>query len=107
MDDPRGDENERADRVAALLAGGVPLTLLADLAESDGPVSPAILEAEGLPDDAWWEEGDEGTGEAGEESDADAPVAGETESEAAGEPAGEESEAGDEAPHTDGDRVSR
>lgn len=68
MDLPTEDESARADRVAALLAGGVPLTLLADLAESDGPVSPAILESEGLPDDAWWEKGDEGTGAACDES---------------------------------------
>lgn len=62
------DESARADRVAALLAGGVPLALLADLAESGGPLSPAILESEGLPDDAWWEKGDEGTAAAGNAS---------------------------------------
>jgi len=78
MDEPTEDQSARADRVAALLAGGVPLTLLADLAESNGPVSPAILESEGLPDDAWWEDGDEGSDgsgetpdEAGEQSDTD------------------------------------
>lgn len=78
MDEPTEDQSARADRVAALLAGGVPLTLLADLADANGPVSPAILESEGLPDDAWWEgggEGSEGTGEtpdqAGERSDTD------------------------------------
>jgi len=78
MDEPTEDQSARADRVAALLAGGVPLTLLADLADANGPVSPAILESEGLPDDAWWEDSDEdsdGTGEAsdeaGEQSDTD------------------------------------
>jgi len=69
MDEPTEDQSARADRVAALLAGGVPLTLLADLAESNGPVSPAILESEGLPDDAWWEGGDEGSEGTGEASD--------------------------------------
>ena len=69
MDEPTEDQSARADRVAALLAGGVPLTLLADLADSNGPVSPAILESEGLPDDAWWEGGDEGSEGTGEASD--------------------------------------
>lgn len=41
--------------VMQLLAEGVPLTLLADLAAPDGPASQVILETEGLPDDAWWE----------------------------------------------------
>src|SRR5450756_997224 len=54
MDEPTEDQSARADRVAALLAGGVPLTLLADLAESNGPVSPAILESEGLPGRGSW-----------------------------------------------------
>ena len=69
MDLPTQDESARADRVAALLAGGVPLTLLADLADANGPVSPAILESEGLPDDAWWEDGDEGSDGTGVASD--------------------------------------
>lgn len=69
MDEPTEDESARADRVAALLAGGVPLTLLADLADANGPISPAILESEGLPDDAWWEDGDEGSDGTGEASD--------------------------------------
>jgi len=44
-----------AAAVMRLLAEGVPLTLLADLAAPDGPASQVILETEGLPDDAWWE----------------------------------------------------
>ncbi|PVU81951.1 hypothetical protein DDP54_01785 [Cellulomonas sp. WB94] len=44
-----------AGAVMQLLAEGVPLTLLADLAAPDGPASQVILETEGLPDDAWWE----------------------------------------------------
>ena len=57
--------------VMHLLAEGVPLTLLADLASPGGPQSPAILEDEGLPDVAWWEDEvhgsagvDEGSGDA-------------------------------------------
>lgn len=48
------DTQASAD-VMALLGEHVPLALLADLAEPSGPVSPAILEDEGLPDVAWWE----------------------------------------------------
>ena len=44
-----------AGSVMQLLAEGVPLALLADLAAPDGPASQVILETEGLPDDAWWE----------------------------------------------------
>lgn len=47
-----------ADAVMDLLAEHVPLTLLADLAATE-PGSEAILQAEGLPDDAWWEDGAE------------------------------------------------
>lgn len=46
--------------VMDLLAEHVPLALLADLAAPDGPVSQAILETEGMPDDPWWE-GDDRT----------------------------------------------
>ncbi len=45
--------------VMGLLAEHVPLTLLADLAVAE-PRSAAILAAEGLPEDAWWAEGDDG-----------------------------------------------
>jgi hypothetical protein len=93
MDEPTEDQSARADRVAALLAGGVPLTLLADLAESNGPVSPAILESEGLPDNAWWEDGDEGSDGAGEASDEG--------SEGIGEASDEAGEQSDTDPDTD------
>jgi hypothetical protein len=43
-----------------LLAEHVPLALLADLAAPSVPGSTAILRAEGLPDDAWWETTDPG-----------------------------------------------
>jgi len=49
------DPADLAAAVMRLLAEGVPLTLLADLAAPDGPASQVILETEGLPDDAWWE----------------------------------------------------
>ena len=49
------DPADHAAAVMRLLAEGVPLTLLADLAAPDGPASQMILETEGLPDDAWWE----------------------------------------------------
>ncbi|WP_199423946.1 hypothetical protein [Actinotalea solisilvae] len=53
-------ETEASAEVMSLLAEGVPLTLLADLVNPDGPASPAILEDEGLPEVAWWDAEDEG-----------------------------------------------
>jgi hypothetical protein len=38
-----------------LLAGRVPISLIMDLAMPAGPHSRELLEAEGEPDDAWWE----------------------------------------------------
>ena len=52
-----GDEEQRAAEMMRLLEEHVPLALLADLAERDGPASPVILEKEGLPEVAWWEPG--------------------------------------------------
>ena len=43
------------EAVMDLLAEHVPITLLVDLA--DAPESEALLEAEGLPDNPWWEQG--------------------------------------------------
>ncbi|MBB2923087.1 hypothetical protein [Cellulomonas cellasea] len=51
--------------VMDLLAEHVPLALLADLAAPDGPVSQAILETEGMPEDAWWEGDDRPATEGG------------------------------------------
>jgi len=48
---PTGD----AEEVLELLAEGVPMALLADLADPAGPPSPVILEEEGLPTEPWWE----------------------------------------------------
>ncbi len=50
----RGTGEDAAGTVMDLLAEHVPLTLLADLAAAE-PRSEAILQAEGLPEDAWWE----------------------------------------------------
>jgi hypothetical protein len=57
---------QRTPEVMDLLSEHVPLALLADLADPDGPASPVILESEGLPDKAWWERPDE-VGEAGDD----------------------------------------
>lgn len=61
-------DTEASEEVMSLLAEGVPLALLADLASPEGPESPAILEDEGLPEVAWWD--------AGEEHEAVEPAAG-------------------------------
>lgn len=52
-------EEQASVDVMRLLSEHVPLTLLADLAQPTGPDSPDILEAEGLPDVAWWESAEE------------------------------------------------
>jgi hypothetical protein len=55
--DPEGGVEEKVSAdMMRLLGEHVPLTLLADLAERDGPPSPVILENEGLPEVAWWEQ---------------------------------------------------
>ena len=50
--------DEGASAGMGLLTEGVPLALLADLADPDGPASPVILEDEGLPEVAWWDDAD-------------------------------------------------
>jgi len=37
-----------------LLQRGVPLSLLIDITDPDGPASTQILESEGEPADQWW-----------------------------------------------------
>lgn len=66
---------EATAEVMSLLAEGVPLALLADLANPDGPASPQILADEGLPDDAWWvhDEAEGGAGEAAGSDGSDQP----------------------------------
>jgi hypothetical protein len=66
----RGTGEDATGTVMDLLAEHVPLTLLADLAAAE-PRSEAILQAEGLPEDAWWE-GDDARTPAGAD-DAGAP----------------------------------
>jgi hypothetical protein len=51
----RSTDEGATEVVMDLLAEHVPLTLLADLAVAE-PRSEAILRAEGLPEDAWWED---------------------------------------------------
>lgn len=53
-EDAREVGEDASGTVMDLLAEHVPLTLLADLAAAE-PRSDAILQAEGLPEDAWWE----------------------------------------------------
>lgn len=43
------------ERVMTLLHDHVPLALLCDLAEAEGPTSAEILATEGGPEVAWWE----------------------------------------------------
>lgn len=52
---PPAEGHDVDEAVMDLLAEHVPITLLVDLAEA--PQSEALLEAEGLPDDPWWEHG--------------------------------------------------
>jgi hypothetical protein len=52
-------DTEASAEVMSLLTEHVPLALLADLASREGPASPEILRAEGLPDVAWWQPEDE------------------------------------------------
>jgi len=52
------DPEHVAAEMMSLLEEGVPLALIADLAAPGGPSSPDILEDEGLPDVAWWGDGE-------------------------------------------------
>lgn len=44
------------EHVMSLLHEHVPLALLCDLAESEGPTSAEILAVEGVPVEHWWEQ---------------------------------------------------
>lgn len=66
------DSTDQGDaRVMGLLSEHVPLSLLVDLADPDGPASNEILRSEGKPADAWWvqEGADNGTGAESDGSD--------------------------------------
>ena len=47
---------EPAETVKDLLGEHVPLSLIMDLTEPEGPDSQQILDAEGVPEQAWWHE---------------------------------------------------
>ena len=61
MDDPTGTfapsthPGAPDDALMDLLADGIPISLIMDLAMPAGPHSRELLEAEGAPDNAWWE----------------------------------------------------
>jgi hypothetical protein len=45
-----------AEHIKELLEEQVPLSLIMDLAAPGGPHSQEILDAEGVPEQAWWEQ---------------------------------------------------
>jgi hypothetical protein len=47
---------DRAEHTMELLEEHVPLSLIMDLTPPDGPASREILDAEGAPEQAWWEQ---------------------------------------------------
>ncbi|WP_432548069.1 hypothetical protein [Kineococcus sp. SYSU DK004] len=47
---------DAADPARAMLSEHIPLSLIMDMASPEGPRSAELLEAEGLPEDAWWEQ---------------------------------------------------
>jgi hypothetical protein len=51
-----GTAGSQESHFMELLQGHVPLSLLMDLSSRSGPNSEAILDEEGTPDDAWWEQ---------------------------------------------------
>jgi hypothetical protein len=57
-DSAGAEEQEASSEMMHLLHEGVPLALLADLVSPGGPHSPDILQDEGLPEVAWWGEGE-------------------------------------------------
>jgi hypothetical protein len=50
------DVDEHAEHTKDLLEEHVPLSLIMDLSAPDGPASKEILDAEGAPEQAWWEQ---------------------------------------------------
>jgi hypothetical protein len=45
-----------AEQLRELLEEHVPLSLIMDLSAPDGPGSKEILDAEGVPEQAWWKD---------------------------------------------------
>ena len=54
-DAPAADAPDAAEQTKELLEEHVPLSLIMDLTAPDGPHSKEILDAEGAPEQAWWE----------------------------------------------------
>lgn len=53
--DQTPDATEHASEgVMGLLSEHVPLSLIVDLSDPEGPDSEAILTNEGVPEDSWW-----------------------------------------------------
>ena len=48
--------DDAAEQTKELLEEHVPLSLIMDLTAPDGPHSKEILDAEGAPEQAWWEQ---------------------------------------------------
>lgn len=48
--------SDATEQTKELLEEHVPLSLIMDLTAPDGPPSEEILEAEGAPEQAWWEQ---------------------------------------------------
>ena len=61
------DEGKAEKHVMGLLSEHVPLSLIVDLSDPNGPDSADILNSEGVPEDAWWE-----LGSTGDEAEAEA-----------------------------------
>jgi hypothetical protein len=53
---PSAEPTRDDEMVMSLLQEHVPLALLCDLSQPEGPTSAEILETEGGPDDHWWEQ---------------------------------------------------
>jgi hypothetical protein len=52
-----GDQTDEAtEQTKELLGEHVPLSLIMDLTAPEGPHSKEILDAEGAPEQAWWEQ---------------------------------------------------
>ena len=53
---PSAEPARDDEMVMSLLQEHVPLALICDLSEPEGPTSAEILAAEGGPDEHWWEQ---------------------------------------------------
>ncbi len=53
---PADATEDATEQTKELLEEHVPLSLIMDLTAPDGPHSKEILDAEGAPEQAWWEQ---------------------------------------------------